>query len=45
MKIKEDVSKRLEAGFLEVDYLDWLANVIHMPKKDRKIRMCVTMGF
>ena len=24
-----------------VNYLEWLANVFPIPKKDRKIRMCV----
>ena len=32
----------LEAGFIrEVDYLDWLANVIVVPKKEGKWRVCV----
>lgn len=34
--------KQLEAGFLEVtDYLEWLANIVPIPKKDEKVRMCV----
>ena len=24
-----------------VDYPEWLANVVHVPKKDGKVRMCV----
>ena len=24
-----------------VEYLEWLANVIHVPKKDGKVRVCV----
>lgn len=33
---------QLEVGFLEVtDYLEWLANIILVPKKDGKVRTCV----
>ena len=32
----------IEAGFIgEVNYLDWLANVVVVPKKEGKWRMCV----
>ena len=24
-----------------VEYLEWLANVVHVPKKDGKVRVCV----
>ena len=24
-----------------VEYLEWLANVVHVPKKDDKVRVCV----
>ena len=42
LKIKEEVEKQYNAGFLRVvNYLEWLANVVLKPKKDRKIRMCV----
>ena len=41
-KIKEEVKKQLDAGFLEVSkYLQWLANIVPVPKKDGKVRMCV----
>lgn len=42
VKIKEDVIKQLDIGFLEVtDYPEWLANIVPVPKKDVKVRMCV----
>ena len=42
LKIKEEVEKQYNAGFLRVvDYPEWLANVVHVPKKDGKVRMCV----
>ena len=42
LKIKEEVEKQYNAGFLKmVNYLEWLANVIPVPKKDGKVRMCV----
>ncbi|RVX15169.1 hypothetical protein CK203_007916 [Vitis vinifera] len=40
--IRNEVDKLLEAGFIrEVDYLDWLANVVVVPKKEGKWRVCV----
>ena len=42
LKIKEKVEKQYNAGFLRVvNHLKWLANVVTVPKKDRKVRMCV----
>ena len=42
LKIKEEVEKQYNAGFLKVvNYPKWLANVIPIPKKDGKVRMCV----
>ena len=42
LKIKEEVEKQYNAGFLKmVNYPKWLANVVLVPKKDRKVRMCV----
>ena len=41
-KIREEVKKQIEAGFLEVvKYPEWLANIVPVPKKDGKVRMCV----
>ena len=42
LKIKEEVEKQYNAGFLRVvNYPEWLANVVPVPKKDEKVRMCV----
>ena len=42
LKIKEEVEKQYNAGFLRmVKYLEWLANVVFVPKKDVKVRRCV----
>ena len=42
LKIKEEVEKKYNAGFLRVvNYPEWLANVVSVPKKDGKVRMCV----
>ena len=41
LKIKEEVKKQLNAGFLEVSkYPQWVANIVLVPKKDGKVRMC-----
>ena len=40
--IRDEIDKLLEAGFIrEVEYLDWLANVVVVPKKEVKWRVCV----
>ena len=42
LKIKKEVKKQLDVGFLEVaKYLKWVANIVLVPKKDGKVRMCV----
>jgi len=42
LKIKEEVEKQFNAGFLAVaKYPQWVANVVPVPKKDGKVRMCV----
>ena len=42
LKIKKEVKKQLDAGFLEVSkYPQWVANIMPVPKKDGKVRMCV----
>ena len=42
LKIREEVMKQLEAGFLEVSkYPQWLANIVPVPKKDGRVRMCM----
>ena len=41
-KIREEIAKHIQANFLEVvDYPQWLANIVPVPKKDGKVRMCV----
>ena len=41
-KIREEIAKQIQANFLEVvDYLQWLANIVPVPKKDGKVQMCV----
>ena len=42
LKIKEEVRKQFDAGFLAVArYPEWVANIVPVPKKDGKVRMCV----
>ncbi|KAA3485494.1 RNA-directed DNA polymerase (Reverse transcriptase), Ribonuclease H-like protein [Gossypium australe] len=42
LKIKEEVKKQFDAGFLQmVKYSEWVANIVLVPKKDGKVRMCV----
>ena len=42
LKIKEEVKKQLDAGFLEVvKYPQWVANIVPVLKKDGKVRICV----
>lgn len=41
-KIKEEVQKQIDAGFLITStYPQWSANIVPVPKKDGKVRMCV----
>ena len=42
LSIKEEIQKQLSVGFLLVaEYLEWLANVVLVPKKDGKVRVYV----
>jgi len=42
LKIKEEVKKQFDAGFLVVaKYPQWVANIFPVPKKDGKVQMCV----
>ena len=42
LKIKDEVKKQLDAGFLELaKYPKWAANIVPIPKKDGKVRICV----
>ena len=40
--MKEEIQKKLSVGFISVvQYPEWLANVVPIPKKDNKVRVCV----
>ena len=40
--IKEEVKKQLKVKFIEVvEDTQWLTNIVPVPKKDRRVRMCV----
>ena len=40
--MKKEIQKQLSVGFLlVVEYPEWLANVILVPKKDDKVRVCI----
>ena len=40
--MKEEIQKQLSVGFISVvQYPEWLANVVFVPKKDDKVRVCV----
>ena len=42
LKIKEEIEKQYNARLMRVvNYLEWLANVVLMPKQDKKVKMCV----
>ena len=42
LKIKEEVKKQFNVGFLAVArYPKWVANIVPVPKKDEKVRMCM----
>ncbi|PKI59973.1 hypothetical protein CRG98_019640 [Punica granatum] len=42
LRIKEEVVKQINAGFLEVcTYSEWVANIVPVEKKDGRVRVCV----
>ena len=42
LQIKEEVTKQLKVGFIKpVHQAEWIGNVVPVPKKDGKVRMCV----
>ena len=42
LKIKEEVKKQFDVGLLVVArYPEWVANIVPIPKKDGKVRMCM----
>ena len=41
-KVKQEIIKLLEAGFIRVaNYPEWVANIVPVPKKGGKIRICI----
>lgn len=42
LKIKEGVTKQIDIGFLaNVEYPQWVSNIVPILNKDGKVRMCV----
>lgn len=42
LKIREEFMKRFNIGFVVIsEYPQWVANIVPVPKKDGKVRMCV----
>ncbi|RDX66001.1 hypothetical protein CR513_55278, partial [Mucuna pruriens] len=42
LETKEEVEKQRNAGFLAVaEYPQWVANIVPVPKKDGRVRICV----
>jgi len=42
LKIKEEVTKQLKVGFIKpVHQAEWIGNVVHVPNKDGKVKMCM----
>lgn len=42
VKIREEVHKQIYVSFLVTSiYPQWMDNIVLVPKKDRKVRMCV----
>ena len=42
LQVKEEIQKQLSVGFISVvEYPEWLVNVVPVPKKDGKVRVCV----
>ena len=42
LKIKEEVTKQLKVGFIKpIQQAEWIENVVPVPKKDGKVRMCM----
>ncbi|KAL9236174.1 hypothetical protein vseg_010875 [Gypsophila vaccaria] len=41
LMVKEEIEKQLQAGFIQViEYSEWVSNMVHVLKKNEKIRVC-----
>ncbi|RVW24395.1 Retrovirus-related Pol polyprotein from transposon 297 [Vitis vinifera] len=42
LQVKKEIKKQLSVGFISVvEYLEWLANIVPVPRKDGKVRVSV----
>ena len=42
LKVNEEIEKLLKANFIKpARYVQWLANIVPMVKKNRKLKVCV----
>jgi hypothetical protein len=42
LKIKEEIERLVRAGFIRpVRYVEWLSNIVHVLKKNDKLRICI----
>ncbi|GKV34835.1 hypothetical protein SLEP1_g43177 [Rubroshorea leprosula] len=42
LKVKEEIERLLKVGFIRTSrYVEWLSNVVHVVKKNGKLRICV----
>ena len=41
LQVKEEIQKQLNVFISMVEYLEWLANVVPISKKDDKVKVCV----
>lgn len=42
LKVKEEIQKQLDANFIKpIKHPEWLANIVVVPKKDGRVRVCI----
>ena len=40
--VKKEIQNLLNAGFIRTErYVEWLSNIVHVVKKNGKIRVCI----